>query len=484
MCVVQAANGDILLSSYYALQDTSGSNYYVSLIHRLSSDGGVLWSKKIGSSNGELLIRRIREMPDGDIAVVGVIGTGSADAALLRFTPDGDLVLARRYSSAGAIALEDIAALNDSTMLVAGHCSGQDHGPLTVTMSNDGTIIQATIMAYPDLGGSYRHIIRCADGGLLLVGIGNGDISVNGPTPFDLMIAKFNSSGTLDWATRMERMITWGSEILHLPEGSEIQGQGFRIVAVHNHFVPFGHGFVMAALSQEGELTWSKKFTPSFSFPVRASINVNDTTLAVTGGYLQGNVVSIIGSSGIHLGSYVTHPEASSYSATRTSDGMIVTAGLTNSTFSAQASAPIVIKDEFIPTMCSVGGVAMAQDTFGLVPYHDHMMIPLAVATFDYGPDLIITDEGVVGTTQCISTIVSSAEPPLVSAWMADNKLMVTGSGIDRVTVFDISGRVVLIADPDGRRSAEFDLSGKASGVYAVTVQEGACIRTLKVLKQ
>jgi len=240
----------------------------------------------------------------------------------------------------------------------------------------------------------------------------------------------------------------------------------------------------LAALTDQGQLMWSKKLTPSFSFPARVSMNVSDTTLAVTGSFLQGNVISIIGSSGTNLGAYVTHPGVSAYDAMRTSDGTIVTMGLAASTFDAEADAPALIEDEMTPTMCAGGGVAMAQDTFGLAPYQDHVPVPLDIATWNFSPDLTITDQVVVETPQCVSMAITSEDPPPVSTWMAGSRLIVRGHKIDRVSVLDLSGRVVREAFLQGQDRGEVDLSGTAAGIFNVLVHQGPSIHASKVLKE
>jgi hypothetical protein len=125
-----------------ALEATPGDGLVDGFLARLDADGALIWAHKVGAVRyGGSPITAIDVLADGDIVVTGgfsggaalggdgaqqtvLVASGLEDALFARYSPEGELVWARR--GGGDAVARGLAAvgLADGSMIIAGHYVG------------------------------------------------------------------------------------------------------------------------------------------------------------------------------------------------------------------------------------------------------------------------------------------------------------------------------------------------------------------------
>lgn len=246
--IVQAADGSYYVGGH-AFDDFNISNDIV--LMKLNSSGGILWTKSYGVPYPDLdYAHSMVMLSDGGLAIAGhTIPGGQQDIIVMKLTPNGDVVWAKKYSDVnqdhayGVIQTSDgkivvsgftvrsgssdfdilvicldgfgntlwaktygtsgqndfgysVAQLADGNLVVDGYLGGYGGGVLKIRLS-DGALLWAKAFADANLDYFYRpQITRTSDGGFILPAFS----SSFGAGSYDFLIMKFASNGDLEWA--------------------------------------------------------------------------------------------------------------------------------------------------------------------------------------------------------------------------------------------------------------------------------------------
>lgn len=478
MHVIEAANGDLVTTSWHQLYDAPGPDVNIGLLHRFTAAGGTLWRRKINMvAGGQFRMKRACELGDGSWVVTGAFGSPGA-GLLMRYDAAGTLLAARQYQ-AGTFNTEpyDAAPLNDSTLLVICKANDPAIGSLLMRTTTDGDVIDAHMVHQPGAGGTFQKMDPCSDGGYLLSGYGSGTTFPDS-SYFNVQIGRVDSTGSLLWAVRLEEVLT--SAIFGVAGAHQLPDGSIRVFVRSRRTGQPQTDTWMIALDGLGGLLWKERvrFTGiSAGLGPMASVNVGDTAFWLAGGFApSGRAYAAIDGAGTIIGTSATVPFGISLTmdATLTSDGSLATLALEQAPGSGTGNYPRLIKDAAMPTLCTPYPFFFTYDTLGLQPSTVWNSAPLPVNFSDATPLLNVVAETPQIIANCLTTPVTMLHPQSVMSITpnpASNQVRIEGEGLVSVRIFDATGHMVLFRWLHGATNAGIDLRSMPSGLYHVRVQ-------------
>lgn len=185
--------------------------------------GTIQWQKSIGGTGGDFL-NSIAQTTDGGYVLGGysnseasgsktAISLGCMDFWVIKLDPKGNVEWQKSYGGTGADAVSKVIQTNDGGYLVGGNSrsyktisgnkrafGGWDY--YIIKLNATGTILwEKTIGGAED--DRLSDILQTEDGGYVLAGYSNSDISENKTENtngnFDYWIVKLNNSGSIIW---------------------------------------------------------------------------------------------------------------------------------------------------------------------------------------------------------------------------------------------------------------------------------------------
>lgn len=174
------------------------SNGICTIVARFDNLGDTMWTRRLSFPIELLKATAIDLLPGGDLMVCGYHDDGQSnlpDLALLRFTPSGDLVWAKRYSTDFNMYPFDIT-LSGTKVYVATTMVDRvnfNYNMGVATFDTAGTPIWATELGGYAGAGASRVILDAVGNPLLL---GYYDL----PLGFNATMASLSNTGTLQWA--------------------------------------------------------------------------------------------------------------------------------------------------------------------------------------------------------------------------------------------------------------------------------------------
>jgi uncharacterized delta-60 repeat protein len=205
--------------------------------------------------------------PDGNIYTVGNTFSFSAggdfDVFLLKYAPDGTLLLQQTYGTAGGF--EDgngVAVGPDGSIYVAG--SSQNSLALLVKFDPNGALLwQRTWGGTLGLGETALGVAVSGDGASIYI---TGQTLSFGAGNIDAFLAKFDASGNLVWQR------TWGGPINETGQAVAVAGDGSVYVAGDGNSF-FGNDAILLKFAADGTLIWQRDW--------RAATGQNDESAAL-----------------------------------------------------------------------------------------------------------------------------------------------------------------------------------------------------------
>ena len=220
-----------------------------------SSLDGNSWVATLGGSSLEYG-RSVAVAPDGSVYVCGVTqsaGAGSNDLLLAKFSSSGTVQWQKTLGSSNDEDGYSVAVAPDGSVYVCG-CFGSTvlGGPrwdlLLVKFSSSGTVQwQKTLGGGVD---DYGHSVAVASDGSVYV---CGHAYSAGVGECDFLLAKFSSSGTVQWQKTLGGgKGDYGYSVAVAPDGS-VYGCGFTYSAGAGEY-----DFFLAKYSSSGTVQWYK----------------------------------------------------------------------------------------------------------------------------------------------------------------------------------------------------------------------------------
>lgn len=177
------------------------------------------WQKNLGGSLGESAYSfNIKQAPDGGYIVVGstkstdgdiTFNHGDYDYWVVKLNPNGNIDWQKTYGGTGSDIAYAVDLTNDGGYIICGSTGSTDgdvtvnHGPLDVWVIKISSL--GNLEWQKSLGGTRGEIARSIqttnDGGYILCGVtnsNNGDVSLNFGLN-DYWVVKLDSTGTIQW---------------------------------------------------------------------------------------------------------------------------------------------------------------------------------------------------------------------------------------------------------------------------------------------
>jgi uncharacterized delta-60 repeat protein len=196
--VEQTSDDGYIVSAYTTSYGAGGRDI---LLLKYDSSGVLSWARTAGGSGDEIAYSVEQTTPDNGYIVAGFTvsyGAGGSDVFLLKYETNGTLTWARTAGGPVWDSANAVKQTADNGYIVAGFMGGD--GPnqgdiLLLKYDSSGTLTWAKTAGKP-FWGSPRSVEQTTDGGYI----------VAGSTGFDshVLLLKYNSSGALAWSTTID----------------------------------------------------------------------------------------------------------------------------------------------------------------------------------------------------------------------------------------------------------------------------------------
>jgi uncharacterized delta-60 repeat protein len=257
--VAVGADGCAYVAGY---TDSFGAGDYDCFLLKYSPDGTLLWQKTWGGTSLDGA-QALCVDSAGCLYVAGdteSFGQGKADAFLLKYSPDGTLILERTWGSNEVDGATALCLGRDQTIILAGFASRTgtrvkrgEGNLLLLEYSTTGLLLaQRTWSNGADSG---AHRLCMDDSGNLLVAGSTGSFDTG---DYEALLLKFSPEGNLLWQT------TWGG--LHWESAQGVcadHGGYIYVVGMTNTFGAGWEDMLLLKYSPDGTLlkqyTWGGK---------------------------------------------------------------------------------------------------------------------------------------------------------------------------------------------------------------------------------
>ena len=286
--VAVAPDGSVYICGY----TIAGAGSYDAFLAKFSSSGTVQWQKTLGGS-GYDVASCVAVAPDGSVYIGGQTqsaGAGKGDLLLAKFSSAGTLQWQRTLggSSDNDYAISVAVAPDGSVYTCGGTQSAGAGGSdcLLAKFSSSGTV-----QWYKTLGGSGT------DSGYSVAVASDGSVYVCGYTTsagagsYDAFLAKFSSSGTVQWQRTLGgRDIEQGYSVAVAPDGSVYTCGYTKSSETGNQNLGY-----IAKFSSSGTVQWQKTLGGS-GYDVAQSVAVAPDGSVYVGGFTESlGAVGVVG---------------------------------------------------------------------------------------------------------------------------------------------------------------------------------------------
>jgi uncharacterized delta-60 repeat protein len=248
--VTTDSSGNIIICGNY---DAYGSEPYNLLIAKFDSSGTLLWDKSLGGTGLENGYGVTVDSAD-NIIVCGQTasdGAGGTDLLVAKLDSSGTLLWSRALGGTDTDQAYSVAVDSTDNIIVAGRTNSDGAGNydlLTAKYNSSGTLLWDKTLGGSGSDYGYGIGIDSADN-IIITGLCNSD----GAGGSDSLIAKYNSSGTLLWDK------TLGGSVLDYSNGVGIDSADNIIIAgISASDGVGGNDILIAKYNSSGTLQWGK----------------------------------------------------------------------------------------------------------------------------------------------------------------------------------------------------------------------------------
>jgi len=194
--VIETSDGGYLVVG--GAQPGSGSTNVI-LVMKINSSGDLQWVRWFGDTIYQDQAYSVKRTSDGGYIVAGrtgSYGSGNADIFLMKLDGSGNVVWARAYGRSGPDFGYDVQITSDGGFVVVGYyTSSGDTNAIIVKTNSSGNVQWYRVLGGTQMDAFYS-VKQTSDGGFIATGITKSFGSGNE----DVFLARFNSSGALQWS--------------------------------------------------------------------------------------------------------------------------------------------------------------------------------------------------------------------------------------------------------------------------------------------
>ena len=227
------------------------------LIAKFNSSGTLQWQKTLGGSNNDNC-KSVAVGPDGSVYVCGYINnnaanTGSLDLLLAKLNSSGTLQWQKTLGGSGRDYGKSVEVAPDGSVYVCGETTSAGAGNsdfLIAKFNSSGTLQWQKTFG----GSSYdygKSVAVAPDGSVYVCGFRESESTRYN----DFLLAKFNSSGVLQW----QKTLGWTLYLNVYGLGIAVGTDGSVYVCGHSYYSSRDSNYlVFTKLDSSGTLQWQK----------------------------------------------------------------------------------------------------------------------------------------------------------------------------------------------------------------------------------
>ena len=466
--VDNTSDGGYIIAGY---EDYSATTYINTHLLKMDSNDNLIWSKKYGYSNQNLITKSIKQTTDGGFIIAGGAG-GSGDMRLMKTDSNGNILWSKRYSHSPMITgLNSVEQTQDGGFILAGYIS-----PTASQMDYDACLIRTDSngdtlwVRKPNLAGVYDEPFATAetdDGGFMVVGT-RGNLSSHG-----VFLFRVNSNGSLVWMKTMAASgDDFGQDIIKTMDGS---------FAITGYAYFNNDGLILFKCDTLGAISWAKRLgqTDERGYALKQS---PDSGFIITGQRSAVTSVFLLkaNKTGNPLWAYSFAP-GSGYSNTKakdiliTNDGRYLIAAETYNTSSALRKGYIIKTDSSGLSTCFTAPVSIITTT--ITPTSSILIGQLisAGATISTTPITSFTPETIGNLCATgLNNLVDETEITILPNPFSTQTVLQTDNPLNNatLTVDNIFGQTVAQIKNISGQTVVFSSDNLASGLYFVRLTE------------
>lgn len=251
--VIQTTDGGFAIAG----ETQSGAGAIDATITKIDASGNLLWSKAFGGIKDDLG-HSIIEMNDEGLVLAGQALSYSIDSYdeifLVKVDKNGTLIWAKTLSGGSGEIARSIAKTADGGFVISGDESSFNYGPYIAKFNSNGDTAwcktyRAAFSSYEGFG-----VNQTADGGYILAANTYGG-SIGGK---DMIALKVTSTGSITWTKEFGTINTeMATDIIQVNDGGYI---------ISGTAMPGGsyYDLVLAKLNSSGILQWSKNYSGQY----------------------------------------------------------------------------------------------------------------------------------------------------------------------------------------------------------------------------
>ena len=229
-CSVDVApDGSVYVCGYSRDNDDSIDDL---LLAKFSSSGTMQWQKTLSGSNNEIRGLSVAVAPDGSVYVSGYTENNPSSAntypdfLLVKFSSSGAVQWQKTLSGTNTGYITDegysVAVAPDGSVYVSGITQAADgfYHLLLAKFNSSGTVQWQKTLGYSRYYNYGKSVAVAPDGSVYVCGYSN-DVDAGRYGSYSLLLAKFSSSGTMQWQKTLSGgRGGYGYSVAVAPDGS------------------------------------------------------------------------------------------------------------------------------------------------------------------------------------------------------------------------------------------------------------------------
>jgi hypothetical protein len=274
-CVIQGSDRGFIVTGYTS---SFGAGSYDLLLVNFDSLGNLLLTRTLGGTATDEG-RSVIQASDGSIVVVGYtnsFGAGGNDLLLAKFTYWGTLLWARTLGGSGTDEGYSVVEVSGGGLVVAGYTNSFGAGEqdlLLAKFNSSGTHLWTKTLGRTEYDHRGYSVAEASDGGLVVTGYTESSGGYS-----DLLLTKFNASGTHLWTKTLGGIS--GEEGRSVIEASD---GGFVVTGYTRSFGAGARDILLAKFDSSGNYLWTRTLGGSSSEYGYSVVEASDGGFVVAG---------------------------------------------------------------------------------------------------------------------------------------------------------------------------------------------------------